>query len=218
MNELLFLFHLLLCIAISYAAKKLGRDCLLAWIVLQPVLANLFVLKEILLFGFTVTCSDVYAVSALLGINFLQEYYGKKDAQKAVTLSFLAMVFFIAMSSMHLLYTPSVLDHTHAAYNTILSQAPRLVLASVITFFLVQQFDLRFFSLLKKRFTSLSYRARNCISLTISQLIDTFLFTLLGLSGLLSNLVEIFLISFVIKSVIGCTLALFSSPKLALKT
>src|SRR5688572_18017847 len=116
MNEWLFIFHLLFCIALSWSAQRLGEYGLLTWVVLQPVLANLFVLKQMHLFAMNVTCSDVYAVSAMLGSNLLQEYYGQAVAKKAIMLSFCAMLFFVAMGYIHLAYQPSSFDTTHTSY------------------------------------------------------------------------------------------------------
>ena len=210
MNEALFTFHLLLCIAISWGACKLGRDGLLSWVVLQPILANLFVLKQISLFSMNVTCSDVYAVSAILGTNLLQEYYGVASAKKAVWLSFCAMLFFVAMGLIHLAYAPNGFDTTHASYQAILEQTPRLVIASIISFFCVQQVDIRFFAFLKNKLVNTGLRYRNCISLFVSQALDTLLFTFLGLWGLVENLGDIFFVSFSIKCSLACLLALLS--------
>ena len=213
MNELLFLFHLALCVTITCATLRLGKEALLSWVVLLPILANLFVLKEIMLFGFTVTSCDVYAVSALLANNLMQEYFGFESAKKAIILSFLAMMSFIAMSSLHLLYVAAPYDAAHSSYQAILSHTPRLVLASACSFLLVQQIDLRFFRFLKIRFYNLSLGMRNVFCLVVSQFFDTLLFSLLGLYGLVSNLFEIFLISFVLKCAIGIIMAFLPQTK-----
>jgi uncharacterized integral membrane protein (TIGR00697 family) len=210
MNECIFFLHLLIASCFLWPACRLGKEALICWTCIQPILANLFVLKQITLFGFTVTCSDVYAVSCALGLNLLQEYYGKDAAKKSVFISFVMLLFFVVMAAMHLLYTQSPSDYTHAAYSTILSSTPRLVAASVVTFLIVQWFDVQFFGFLKEKFLKLSLFARNSISLTISQCIDTLLFTFLGLWGLVSDLFDVFLLSFIIKLSITLLLSLCS--------
>jgi len=213
MNEFIFLFHVLLCVAITCAAYRLSREALFAWIVLQPILANLFVLKEIALFGFNVTTCDAYAVSALLANNLMQEYFGYQEAKKAIFVSFLAMLAFISMSSLHLVYCPSAYDKAHAAYQGILVHTPRLVLASIISFVTVQQIDLRFFRFLKTRYVAMPLWRRNIAALSVSQCFDTLLFSFLGLYGLVSNLFEIFIISFVLKCTIGGLMVYASQTK-----
>ena len=216
MNEILFAFHLLLILTITWAARHFGRDALMGWVILQPILANLFVLKQVVLFGFHVTCSDVYAVSAILGVNFIQEYYGKEPAKRTVWHSMLAMLFFVAMSMLHLSYEPSNYDISHGAYKVILEQSPRLFVASMLGFLLVQQIDIHLFAFLKEKLPHVPFRLRNLMSLTVSQIFDTFFFTIFGLSGIVCDLVDIFILSAIIKCSIAWYLALFSpAPKKA---
>ena len=59
-------------------------------------------IKQIDLFGFSVTCSDVFAIGGILSLNLLQEYFGKEAASRAVKVSLLALLFFAVMSQVHL--------------------------------------------------------------------------------------------------------------------
>lgn len=203
MNEILFLFHILAVVAFTLAALRQGLGALIALIALEGVLANLFVVKQISLFGFSVTCSDVFAIGAILSLNLLQEYFGKEEAKRAVRVSLLTLLFFALVSQIHLLYLPTPLDTAHGAFQTILSQAPRIISASIATFYLVQQIDVRLFGLLKGKFP-----VRIAISLLCSQLLDTVLFSFLGLYGLVESLFDIILVSFLIK----CLIIAASSP------
>lgn len=213
MNEIIFLLHLAVAALFLWPFIRLGKSGLMCWIGLQPILANLFVLKQITLFGFTVTCSDVYAVSTALGLNLLQEYYGKEAAKKAVWVSFMLLGFFVVMSCIHLLYTASAQDYTQNAYNLILSATPRLVGASIISFLCVQWFDVQFFGFLKTKADRLSLFSRNIMSLSVSQCIDTLLFTVLGLWGLVSELFDVFVVSFIVKLSIALLLSLSTIRK-----
>lgn len=215
MNEFLFAIHLILIVALSRASLALGRDGLFCWVTVQPILANLFVLKQISLFGFTVTCSDVYAVGAMIGLNMLQEYHGKEAAKKAAWLCFYCLAIFVSMSMLHLLYGPDIEDTTQAAYQTILAPAPRLVLASIATFLVVQQIDIRVFGYLKTRMPEASLLTRNCISLSLSQFLDTLLFTIIGIWGLVSSPFDVFLVSFTVKLALSLALSIFSPKRLS---
>lgn len=196
-NELCFLFHVGAVIAFVLLALRMGRGALVALIALLGVLANLFVVKQMSLFGFSVTCSDVFAVGGILSLNLLQEYFGKERAKQAVQISLFSLVFFALMSQIHLFYLPTALDTTQGAFSAIFSSSPRIICASIATFYLVQQFDVRFFGLLKGKLP-----VRIAISLLISQLLDTTLFSLLGLYGLVESLFDIILVSFLIKCII----------------
>lgn len=206
---MLFLHLAIVCLFL-WPACRYGQEGLIAWITLQPILANLFVLKQIDFFGYTVTCSDVYAVACALGLNILQEFYGKELAKKTVRLCFYLMLFFLVMSQCQLLYKPSLLDEAHGAYVSILSVAPRLVIASIISFVIVQIIDVQFFAFLKRRMANLSLIVRNLMSLALSQFIDTLLFTILGLWGVVTHLFDVLLISFLIKLIISVLLSLSS--------
>ncbi|MBY0529088.1 MAG: queuosine precursor transporter [Rhabdochlamydiaceae bacterium] len=200
MNESLFFLHVLVIFGFAVAAIKLGKEALTAWVSLQAVLANLFVIKQISFFGFNVTCSDAFAIGSILGLNLLQEYFGRPAAVRALKICLFCMVFFVVMAQFHLFYEASIFDSAHIAYETILSASPRLLFASMTVFFFVQQVDVRIFSWLKKKHSKLLFR--NGISLTLSQLLDTSLFSFLGLWGIADSLCDIIVVSFLIKLLI----------------
>jgi hypothetical protein len=203
MNELIFFSHILLVVGFLLLSLRMGERALVGFVALQGVLANLFVLKQIDLFGFEVTCTDVFAIGGILSLNLLQEYFGKRSAKQAIHLSLLALIFFSLCSQIHLLYLPTSHDATQNAFATLFSTSPRIVFASIATFYLVQQFDVRFFPLLKGKLS-----LRIAASLFVSQLLDTILFSLLGLYGLVASLFDIILVSFLIK----CIIIAVSSP------
>ncbi|MGE0669638.1 MAG: queuosine precursor transporter [Parachlamydiales bacterium] len=214
MNEILFIVQVLTVFAFGMLALRFGKSALITWISLQAVLANLFVLKQMTFFGFHITCSDVFAIGSILGLNLLREYFGKQAADKGLWACFFSMLFFVAMAQLHLLYQPSPYDTAQGAYQTLLSPSPRLLLASLAVFFIVQQIDLRLFSYLKEKLTKLPLTGRNAVSLTLSQFLDTVLFSYLGLYGLVSSLWDIIAISFLVKLIIiSCSSPLIAFSK-----
>jgi uncharacterized integral membrane protein (TIGR00697 family) len=211
MNECLFIFHILAILGCCRIALFLGKEALVFWVAFQPILANLFVFKQITLFGFEVTCSDVYVVGSVCGLNFIQEFFSKDLAKKASSLSLYALFFFIGMGVIHLCYIPSLHDTAHPSYTTLFSYVPRVALASVSTFAFVQRFDIFFFGLLQK--TSYSLLIRNMIALVLSQCIDTLLFTFLGLWGIVESFFDVFFVSFLVKVFCILFLVLLSPRK-----
>lgn len=206
MNEVLFFFHIFVVVGSVLYALRLGRGALVTWVALQGVLANLFVVKQVGLFGFTVTCSDVFAVGAILSLNLLQEFFGKETAQKASAISLAALLFFAAMAALHLLYAPAAVDVTQGAFQTILSSTPRIVFASVAVFYLVQQIDMRLFPLLRGPLA-----VRVMTSLVLSQGLDTVLFSFLGLYGLVDSLFDVIVVSFALKALLIAASAPFAA-------
>lgn len=202
MNEILFFLEILLLLRSTFWVFRLGNSALSCWVVVQALIANLFVLKQINLFGFDVTASDVFAIGSLLGLNFLQEYFGKKEAAKTTWICFFFMAFFAVVSQFHLLYEPNSFDSSHAAFESILSISPRLFVASMGTFFIVQRIDIYLFAFLRQLLPNVSFAVRAGISLVITQFIDTFLFSFAGLYGVVASVFDIILFSYLIKLIV----------------
>lgn len=198
-NEKLFLAQSLVILLFAIAAKKIGKGALTAWVAIQAIVANIFVLKQIDLLGFHVTASDAYVIGSLLGLNFLGEYHGQAEAKKATWICFFFMSFFAIVSQIHLLYEPSESDTTQGAFLMLLSPSARLLFASVSVFFIVGQIDVRFFAFLKTRFHTLSFSLRAGIALAVSQFLDTFLFSFAGLYGMVASVWDIIILSYALK-------------------
>jgi len=214
MNETLFFLHLFLVFAFGCIALRLGKVVLVSWVALQAVCANLFVVKQIFFFGFEITCADVFAVGSVLGLNLLQEYFGKESAKQALWVTFFSMLFFAVMARIHLVYIPSSGDTTQEAFRSVLSSTPRLFLASLGVFFVTQQLDIRIFQWLKQKMTRLPFPCRCGISTALSQLSDTVLFSIFGLWGLVASLSDVILVSFLIKLIlISCMTPLLTLIK-----
>lgn len=209
MNEIIFFGQTLLIIGFALAALRLGKTALVAWVAIQALIANLFVLKQITLFGFDITASDAFVIGALVGLSLIQEYFSKEDAQKATWICFFFMIFFTVMSQVHLLFNPSHADVTQPAFVAILSHSPRLLMASMAVFFLVQRFDIVFFGFLKGALPNASFAVRTTLTLVVSQFLDTILFTFVGLYGIVASIFDVVFISFSVKlAVIFCSTSL----------
>lgn len=205
MNEAIFIIHVVIVLSWTLLAARWGKNILVAMVALQAVLANLFVVKQISLFGCSITCSDVFAIGGILGLNLLQEYYGKAEAALAVKASFWSLCFFTVMSKIHLLYIPLAADTTHSAFVEILGSTGRISCASILVYFLVQKWDVRFFGKLQS-WMPRRFLLRLGISITVTQLLDTVLFSFLGLYGLVESMWDVVLMSFFAKCiVISCS-------------
>lgn len=202
MNELIFFLQILVIVGFSLGAFRLGKEALIAWVTIQALIANLFVLKQITLFGLEVTASDAFVIGSLLGLNFLQEYFSREEAYKATKICFFFMLFFALVSQLHLLYEPSSYDTTHSAFLTLLTLSPRLLIASMSVFFIVQQIDIRFFAFLRRTLPRMSFAGRTTIALIFSQFLDTVLFSFAGLYGVVASVIDIIAMSFLIKIIV----------------
>lgn len=199
MNELIFFSHLIIVVFFTIAALKLGREALIAGICLQAVLANLFILKQVYLFGLHVTTCEVYTIGALLGLNLLQEYYPNCDVKRALLCYFGTLGFFLVMTQFHLYYAPARVSATDLAYEEVLHSTLRIFLASSTASVVTTLLDIHLFAKLKERYTKTPLALRVASSALCVQLLDTALFTGLGLWGLVQHPLQLFFFSYLIK-------------------
>jgi uncharacterized integral membrane protein (TIGR00697 family) len=211
-NELIFFFHIVLMSLSTLAALRMGKEALVAFICLQAVLANLFVVKQITLFGFTATGSDAFTIGTVLGLNLLQEYYGAEIAQKSIWISFGSLVFYGIVSQIHIGYVPHLCDDMQPHFVALLNNMPRIVIASFVVYFIAQQLDYALYGALKRMYNDKHLVLRNYCSVLVVQLVDTVLFSFFGLYGILDNIGSIIAVSYTIKVVA----IVISTPFLAL--
>jgi queuosine precursor transporter len=199
MNELIFIFHTVIIATFALGALALGRSALVDFVCIQCILANLFVVKQITLFGLTATCADAFTVGATIGLNLLQEYFGKEIAKKAIWNNFFLLIFYAIVSQIHLIYIPHRADIMHLHFMPLLNLMPRIVIASFSVYLISQMADFYLYGFLKKTFQDRYIVVRNYASIAFCQLIDTILFSFLGLYGIIDNIWEVITISYLIK-------------------
>ena len=180
-------------------ALRFGEKCLNSWLCLLAVAMNLFVTKQVTLIGLHVTASEALAVGYLLGLSLIQEYFGTEAARKHVGTAFLCSIGFLLLSQLHLYFQPNEFDSMHGHFVTILKSMPRLITASLLSFFFIQIVDIAFFQFLRIRAKGRHFTARTCICLVCTQVLDTVIFSYCGLYGLVENIEHIMLVSLVIK-------------------
>lgn len=212
MNELIFLAYVAIVTSSSLLALRAGKEALVALVSVQWVLANLFVTKQIMLFGLNATASDALAVGASLGLNLIQEYFGRQLAKKTIFIAFGVTLFYTTLSWLQVLYCPSSLDKTHEHFCALLNPMPRIIIASMAVYLLVQLLDYALYGFLKKNGSRIPQLVRNYISVGTTQCVDTVLFSFLGLYGIVNNIGEIIIISYSVKLLI----LLLAAPFLAL--
>lgn len=206
-NEILIILSFLLIyggVVLFY--RLFGKNGLLAFNVMATLLANIEVLLVVRAFGIEMTLGNVLFASTFLITDILSENHGKKDANKAVIISTLCSVFFIAISQMWLLYTPSESDWASSSFRTIFSSTPRVVCASLIVYLISQLIDVwlyhKWWDWCRKRFgdEKKGLWIRNNGSTMISQMINTLLYTFLAFYGTydIKTLLSIFISSYLI--------------------
>jgi len=197
-NEYLFFIHSALILAFLLGAIYLGKEAVVAYIAGCFGLANLFVTKQVMLFGFEVTASDAYAIGGMLSISVMQELWGRQAAMKAIFASFLLLSLASIVSIVHVAYIPSVNDSMHVHFEALLSPAPRLAVASFVTFYISSHLEVILFQKLST-WAWMPFAFRAAMSTSLVMLVDTILFSFFGLYGLVADLFDIIIISYLLK-------------------
>lgn len=203
-NSGLVALHSLFVGGFSLVALRLGKEAIGAWLALLAIFMNIFVLKQVTLFGLEVTCSDALSVGYLLSLNLAQEFFGRQFARRMVITTLLITVASLALAVIHLAYLPNSYDESQNHFAFLFQPMPRLIFASLLSFFIVQAFDMTLFSFLQKLTKGRFLAPRTMLTLCFSETLDTLLYSFLGLYDLVGNLPNVILFSLIVKgAVIG---------------
>lgn len=206
-NELLIgLSFILIYGGVVVFYRFFGKNGLLAFNVMATLLANIEVLLLVRAFGIEMTLGNVLFASTFLITDILSENHSRKDANRAVIISTLCSILFIAISQTWLLYTPSENDWASGAIETIFSNTPRIVCASLAVYLLSQLIDVwlyhKWWDWCKRHFgnSRSGLWIRNNGSTMISQFLNTLLYTFLAFYGTypVSTLISIFVSTYII--------------------
>ncbi len=173
------------------------------------VIANVLAGKVVMIGSFVIPAAVVMYAFSFLFTDIIHENYGKEEAKRTVQYGFIAQIFASIMIyfGMLLPVAPFATD-TQAAYEILLGQNYRFVLASLAAYLVSQHLDVYIFSELKKRTADRYKWLRNNASTFASQLIDTTIFITIAFAGTVPNIWIMILSQFVIKM----GLALLDTP------
>ena len=212
MNEILFILHVVWVSSVAYICRKQTAALQTALMVTFAILGNLMVLKQMLLFGFSVTTADVYAVGVILVLNFIREEYDDAHVHQAMRYSFGALAILALAAYFQTAYEPFAKDAMSTAYTQIMAKFPKIVLVSAIVYWFVQYLDNCLFSWMRRRLGEQYFVLRVTLSLVFSQLLDTVLFSAFALNDVAYSLLHIIIFSSIIK--IGCSLLMVLNTSL----
>jgi queuosine precursor transporter len=206
-NELIFLLQTSVIALFTLFALRLGSQALVSCICILIVLANIFVLKQISLWGFDVMSADSFIIGAVLGFNLLHEYFGKSLAEKTIWITFFINFVVVVISYFQLAFQPNIYDINHCHFQAIFGVMPRIVGSSVLAHLSSQYVRLAIYSTLKNRFLSVKLFFRGFITTIIEQIIDTGAFTFFALYGIVYSLFDVFIVSLITKIIIITTIS-----------
>ncbi len=197
-NHVLFLAVTAILCLLNFALARLGADYLKAFFVVQGIIANIFIVKEVVLFGMTVTSTDPFIIGMLLSLNLLQEKFGSEQAMRTIYLFFSMTLIVPIVTTMLLFMQPAPTDLMQQHLVAIFGLVPRIMISSLVVGFFTMQLDRYLYSLLGKYFGKRLW-IKNLLASSISQLFDTILFSYLALFGVISDLYSMMLFSYAVK-------------------
>jgi uncharacterized integral membrane protein (TIGR00697 family) len=206
-NEIILIISLIVLYAmVVFAYKLFGTTGLYCWTVIATITANIEVLILVNAFGMEQTLGNILFASTFLVTDILSEMEGKKAANKAVKIGIAASFAFILISQSWMLYTPNQNDWAMPAIKNVFSNTPRLMIAGIAVYAVVQVFDVWAYHKIwemtskackdSKKFLWL----RNNGSTLVSQFLNTLLFTFAAFLGVydMPTLISIVISSYII--------------------
>lgn len=176
---------------------------LTAFFVTSVVIANVLAGKVVAFGDYVILPAAVvtYAFTFLL-TDIINELYGKKAAQRAVFFGFYAQVFAMVMIYIGMLL-PALEQEMQNAYEMLLGQNFRFVVASMAAYFIAQSWDVWIFNKLKDKTNGKHKWLRNNASTMSSQFIDTAIFITIGFWGSVPSLWAMIVSQYCVKLVLA---------------
>ena len=184
-QELLWLLTVVYDLGLAILLYRFfGKYGLYTAVVLGIVLGNLQggKVSELELFGYSLTVS----MGAILysGIYFatdvLNEKYGRKEANRAVLLGFVANLAVMVTLLISIQFKPSNITgsalEVHNAISTLAGYSPKFVIGSLAAYLISQTFDVWFFHKIRSYTGESKLWLRNNLSTITSQLLDTMIY------------------------------------------
>lgn len=184
MNEVLLFIEIIVVFSILLIAKRLfGKSGLFLWIGIASILANIQVVKSVDIFGISATLGNVLFASNFLATDILSECYGKKEAKKGVYIGLFAVIAYLIITQLSLLFTPNEIDVAQSSMKTLFSLAPRVCISSLVMFFIANLVDVHLYDKLHKKFKGEKLWLRNNISTIVCNCLENFGFVFLAFTG-----------------------------------
>lgn len=167
----------------AYLSKKWGVLPLAVLLSSLLIILQIMNLKIVDLFGLTVTASVIFFPIAFLIPSIITEIFDEKEARKAIILGFIISILVAALIFV-LIYLPSAETWTkQAALEDLFLQAPRLIIAGVVTYLISSLINVRLFALLKRTMKGKHLWLRKNIASSITLVIDSIIFIMLAFYG-----------------------------------
>lgn len=168
----------------AYMAKKQGVLWFVGTFVGLLVTANILANKLIVFWKYAIPAGMIAYAATFLVTDMISEFYGKKQARRAVWVGFFASIASLIAIEIAIHWPGAPFWHGQEAFVSTLGNTNRIIFASMVAYLISQNYDVWMFSLIKKKTHSKYLWLRNNLSTMSSQLIDTLVFIPLAFYGL----------------------------------
>lgn len=206
MNNLLLILSIIATFSGMLIMKKLlGKEGLIGWMGIASILANILICKSVTLLGIGSTLGNVLFASNFLATDMLTENYGYKEAKKGVRFGILAILIFLIVTQVALIYIPNEDDFAQSSFETLFSLVPRISLASISLFALSNFVDIRLYEWLRKKTDGKMMWLRNNLCTILCNGSENFLFYFIAFGGIvpLGTMISIALSATIIETIIA---------------
>ena len=214
MNELIYILEALIGFStILLVYKFFGKLGLYFLIPIYLILANTITILLVQCWGMTMGLGVSYGM-VFLCTDILSEKYGKKSANEAVRIGFVAMIIWLVLTQIALLYIPHPDDWAKPLLSGIWYFLPRITLASFCAYGVSQTLDVYLYHWIWERTGDKYLWLRNNGGTLISQTVDGLIFTFVAFWGIWSK--DVFMGIIISSFVMKYAMALVDTPFLYL--
>lgn len=187
LNNILLFVSIIGIFSIMLLIKKfLGKEGLIGWMGIASILANLLIIKSVDLLGISSTLGNVLFASNFLATDMLTENYGYGEAKKGIKFGISAVLIFMIITQVALIYVPNSEDIAQKSYELLFGFVPRISIASVSLFALSNIIDIRLYEYLRKKTNGKKMWLRNNLCTILCNGGENFIFYLIAFGGIMS--------------------------------
>ena len=168
---------------IGSLSKRWGPSVLIALVVTAIVTANILATKVIVVFVFTVPAGVIVYATSFMLTDTLSEFFGKRDAYKAVFLGFLGNLLFLGSLAVALQWPHAFGPEADEAFVSVLGLSARVTIASLLTYLVSQPLDVAQYAFWRRVTGGRHMWLRNNASTAVSQSVDSVMFVTIAFLG-----------------------------------
>jgi len=167
-------------------AKRYGVEYIIGMFASFTVIANIIASKIVVFGPFNVPAAVLVYSTTFLLTDFLSELYSEKEAFKAVAIGFISNIILVISIWVAVEWQNAPFWTGQPAFESIFGLVPRIVLASMISYIISQNLDVKIFMILKNKYPKYLW-LRNNAGTMISQFVDTIVFISIAFYGTIPN-------------------------------